>query len=281
MSESCEGMEVVAPQEAAEHRRRQIDPRGLLLVWKKPDPYSTYYMGIDPTRGITGWNRNVRLQQDKNIDNGVIEVLKLGRRGQPDEQVAEYAAPVDTLDLARVGAKIGRMYSGTSERGCLAIIETTGVGVTTQEEMLRRYNYYNMFVWEKLGGTAVQRTTVYGWQATRDSNLALFLKCHRHVDQDRVKINSPWLADEMADATSDWVTAQVRAKWGAHDDRLRAFFLSIWAAHSWSYAEDDARDLERAGEKQVNLAATDLSAEEMGDLLDEEFGRAMFREERA
>lgn len=266
----------IAHIEAVEHRRHKLDVRGLLLCWRKPDPHSTYYMGIDPTRGITGWNRDLRLQQDKNIDNGVIEVLRLGRRGEPDEQVAEYAAPIDTLDLARVAAKVGRLYSGTSDRGCMAIVETTGVGITTQEEMLRRYHYYNMYIWEKLGSTqGVQRTTVYGWQASKDSNLALWLKCHRHMDQKRVLINSPWLVDECADATSDWVTAQVRAKWGAHDDRLRAFFLSIWAAHSWSYADEDATDLARQDEPARNLAATDLTVDEMGDTLDEEWDRLM------
>src|ERR1035437_3529346 len=110
MSETHEDLTIVTdPLEALEHKRRKIDPRGFLFCWKRPEPNATYYMGIDPTRGVTGWSRTMRSMADRTIDNGVIEVLKLGRRGLPDEQVAEYAAPIDPQDLATVGAKVGRL----------------------------------------------------------------------------------------------------------------------------------------------------------------------------
>lgn len=281
MSDTFEGLEIIEAQEAKdrlEHKRRQIDPRGLLFTWEAPSSRETYYLGVDPTRGVTGWTRNLRLQQDKAIDNGVVEVLKLGRNGAPDVQVAEYAAPVDTIDLACIATKIGRLYSGNAERGCLAIVETTGVGITTQEEMLRKYHYHNMYVWEKLGGVqGVQRTSVYGWQATKDSNLALWVKCHRHLDKGRVIVNSPWLVDEMADATMDWTTQTVRAKWSKHDDRLRAFFLTLWAAHSWSYEEPEAVGVQADG-RPINYVASDYTVEEMSEALDEAFGATFLRD---
>lgn len=282
MSETFEGLAVIDdPLEALEHKRRKIDHRGLLFCWKKPDPHATYYMGIDPTRGVSGWSRTMRTMADAKVDNGAIEVLRLGRRGLPDEQVAEFAAPIDPQDLATVATKVGRMYSGTSERGCLAIVETTGVGVTTQEDMLRKYKYFNMYVWKKLGGMEVHRTTTFGWQATPDSNLALFLKGTRHIEKNRVIINSPWLVDEMADAVSDWNTMRTKSKWGSHDDLLRAFLLSVWSAHDWEYADDDAHDAVHTDEKPLNLAASDLSTEEMDDYLAEEFENTMMREERS
>ncbi len=278
MNEAYDGIEIIDPLEALEHKRRGIDARGLLMCWERPDPRATYYMGIDPTRGIVGWRRDLRLQQDKNIDNGVIEVVKLGRNNMPDIQVAEYAAPVDPQDLARVGVKVGRMYSGAAERGCLCICETNGVGITCQADMLHKYHYYNMYIWEKLGSTAgVQRTTVYGWQASRDANIALFQRGHRHIVKSGVTINSPWLADEMADAIADWNVMNVRAKYGAHDDRLRAFFLALWAAHSWSYDQQDTSE-RTVEERMQNPAATDMTADEMNDFIEDELERALPQE---
>ena len=137
----------------------------------------------------------------------------------------------------------------------------------TQREMMSRYNYQNMYVWQYLDGAATRRSTYFGWQATPDNNKALFLKCLRHIDKMLIEIRSPWLVDEFADCTSDWVKAQLRAKWGRHDDRVRAFFLAIWAAHSWTSFQDTYEAHADEGKRPVNLAATDISSEQMEQVI--------------
>lgn len=260
--------------EVRPNRQELRDVRGLLLMWEPPDPRATYYMGCDPTSGITGWTRQLRSASDKSTDNAVVEVIRLGVRGECDAQVAEFAAPVDAEDFAAVVNEIGRMYGGSHESGqAEAIVELTGGhGVITQRELMSRYNYQNLFIWRTLDGATVKRTTHLGWQATKDSNMALFSRCLRHINNDRITINSMPLIDEFADCTSDWVHGTLRAKWGRHDDRVRAFFLAIWAAHSWTNAEDSAPQVARLTHAP-NPAALPISVEEMLNGCDESNAR--------
>src|SRR5581483_3290707 len=92
------------------------DPRGVVFLYEPPNPRSRYILGCDPTQGRTGWSRYNRSEDDAKIDNGAIEVIRIGR-GEPDTpgfipdtQVAEFAAPVDPYDLAGVVNVLGRLY---------------------------------------------------------------------------------------------------------------------------------------------------------------------------
>ena len=106
------------------------DPRGIIWLYEPPSPRARYVMGVDASQGRTGWSRYNRTEDDSEIDNGAIEVIRLGT-GEPghpgftpDVQVAEYAAPIDPYDLATVANTMGRLYGGRNEDGqALAIIE--------------------------------------------------------------------------------------------------------------------------------------------------------------
>lgn len=242
------------------------DVRGLGMIWEEPSPREIYYLGADPTQGITGWNRYLRSQGDKSTDNAALEVIRLGRQGEPDAQAAEFAAPLDAEDFAKVVNHVGRMYGGSHESGQAEVIceLTGGHGVITQRELMSSYQYKNLFIWKFLDGATIKRSLHIGWQASKDSNLALFSRCLRHINNNRIIVRSPWLIEEFADCTSDWVLGTLRAKWGRHDDRVRAFFLAIWAAHSWSNADDTMQPItERT--KPLNPVALPLTVEEMQD----------------
>ena len=116
------------------------DPRGLLLMWEPPSPKHKYIIGMDPTEGISNWTRGTRVPGDVKTDNGVIEVFRPDgdfdlvfkevngiripdedprthrqRRLYTDVQAAEFAAPCDAVELARVVNLIGRIYAGDEE----------------------------------------------------------------------------------------------------------------------------------------------------------------------
>ena len=144
------------------------DPRGILWLYEEPKPNEIYVLGVDPTIGLSGWNRYARSRDDVDTDNGTIEVIKVGRPPKPDLQVAEYAAPIDAIDIAEVINAVGKIYKGKSEEdAALAIIETTGPGITTVRELLSRYNYPNLWRWMQLDQMKVKRTNSFGWGATR------------------------------------------------------------------------------------------------------------------
>jgi len=249
------------------------DPRGILWLYEEPKANEIYSLGNDPTIGLAGWNRLSRSRDDVDTDNGVIQVIRIGVPPKSDVQVAEYAAPIDAIDIAEVVNAVGRLYKGRSEEeAALAVIETTGPGVTTVRELLSRYSYPNLWRWSTLDQMKVKRSNTFGWAATRESNKILFMKCLRHIDRGGILFRSPWLVEECADCTSDWMESTLRARWGRKDDRVRAFFLSIWGAHDWTSEIDYEPESKVESTKTVQWQARDVSYDQMMEEAEEQVG---------
>lgn len=240
------------------------DPRGLICMMEPPIQRETYVMGIDPTVGIVGWNRHFRTRDDLKTDNGAIEILRVGRNGKPDVQVCEYAAPIDPEDLADIANILGRLYAGNEESGqCLCIIEVyPGPGLLTQRKMLNSLGYTNMFIWKYLDSMSVKLTTSLGWQSTPKSVRDLWIRGTRHISLDKIRITSPYLAEELAHCEADELKMTAKAFSGKHDDRARAILMAIWAAHDWSFQVED-RKVEVTTYKPVDWQRSDVSAEKM------------------
>lgn len=262
------GKEAIEAVEAPEDG----DPRGLVLIFEPPSPRETYVLGCDPTVGLVGWNRARRTRDDFRTDNGAIEIVKLGRLGQPDKQVCEYAAPIDPEDLADVCNILGRLYAGNDETGqCLAIIEVyPGPGLLTQRKLINALGYMNLFVWKYLDSVAVRSSTSLGWQSSPKTVRDLWIRGTRHISRDKVRILSPYLAEELAHCEADEQKMTARAASGKHDDRVRAFLMAIWAMHDWSYQIEDVTPPVVEG-KAPNWQASDVSVEKMLELWNDRF----------
>ena len=241
------------------------DPRGILWVWEEPRPSATYVLGVDPTVGKTGWNRWARVDEDAQIDNAVIEVL---RAGTPDVQVAEFAAPIDAVELAPIVNALGHLYAGSNEDGeAHTIVEATGPGAVTIGELTRRFNYSNLFMWRRYGqaGAPIAARSI-GWFSSRSSNKDLWMRGLHHIHKGRLRVNSPFIVEEMCDCVADTYSVIGEARRGWHDDRVFATLFAIWASHGWSLGESEEQ--ERATVDNVggpNWQATDLTAEELED----------------
>jgi hypothetical protein len=248
------------------------DPRGLVLILEPPSSREIYVCGVDPTVGRVGWNRHLRTRDDSRTDNGAIEIIKKGRNGKPDIQVCEYAAPIDPEDLADVANFLGRMYAGSSEEGqCLMCIEVyPGPGLLTQRKMINALGYYNMFIWKYLDSMAVKVTNSLGWQSSPKSVRDLWIRGTRHISMDKVKVLSPYLAEELAHCEADELKMTAKASSGKHDDRVRAFLMAIWALHDWSYQIEDTPVKVVEG-KAPNWQASDISLDRMYDAWNDRF----------
>lgn len=239
------------------------DSRGLVHVWEQPRQNASYVVACDPSYGIAGWDRSLRTEDDLSTDNCAVQVL---RCGNPNVQVAEYAAPIDAEDAARVVNFLGRMYGGSNDEGeALAIIEVQpGPGLLTQRELINHYGYTNLFLWEHLDKLVTTQTPYYGWYSSRQSRQMLWIRGTRHINSGKVIINSPWLVEEMTDLVQDnFLSFTSRAQWGSHDDRMVAFLLGIWAANRWNFenAPEEAAKPELVG--GPDYQATDCSYEDM------------------
>jgi len=243
-----------------------LDPRGLVLMLEPPLNRETYVMGIDPTVGIVTWDRQLRTRDDLRTDNGAIEILKVGRNGNPDVQVCEYAAPIDPEDLADIANVLGRLYAGSDDMGqCLCIIEVyRGLGLLTQRKMLNSLGYHNMFIWKYLDSMSVRLTTSLGWQSSPKSVRDLWIRGTRHITKNQIRILSSYLAEELAHCESDELKMTAKASSGKHDDRVRAILMAIWAAHDWSFQVDNQK-VEVSTTKQPDWQRSDISYEKMLD----------------
>jgi hypothetical protein len=244
------------------------DGRGLVWMYEPPKPTANYIVSCDPSYGIAGWQRELRTEDDQKTDNCAIEVIRCGTGKLPDVQVAEYAAPIDPEDAAYVVNFLGRMYGGADENEqALVIIEVhPGPGLLTQRELLNRYGYVNLFLWQHLDKMSVSQTQSYGWYSSRQSRQMLWIRGTRHINKRLITLNSPWLIEEMTDCVLDnFLSFTARASFGNHDDRVVATLLGIWAARQWTFdnapEEQDKVQVVNAPDAQHS----DMTLEEMQD----------------
>jgi hypothetical protein len=254
------------------------DPRGIIWLYEPPSPRARYVMGVDASQGRTGWSRYNRTEDDSEIDNGAIEVIRLGT-GEPghpgftpDVQVAEYAAPIDPYDLATVANTMGRLYGGRNEDGqALAIIEVyPGPGGPTQRAMMEKYGYTNMYQWQFLDTGAPSETKKFdfGWYSSKQSMQHLWTRGLRCIHRRQLLFKSPFLVEEFADCEMDLVRLRGAAASGGHDDRATACLLAVWAGHNWTFSIEPQATRVETG-PTVEWQATDISANDMQSAWDQ------------
>jgi hypothetical protein len=246
----------------------QRDPRGVLLMWEPPKPRARYIMACDPTHGITGWTRATRRVGDEKVDNGAIEIFQVDACKFPvfkeipnpagpgmvlapdidprtkqqvelykDVQVAEFAAPCDAVEIARVANILGRIYAGQDEDMCPLIWEAyPGPGILTTQELIR-LGYGNLWMWEYIDSVA-EETNRMGWRSSRESQKMLWYRSRRHLMRKQVCIRSRFLLAEYANAEIDPDKMRAKASHGYHDDRMQAANMAFWAGHKWTYEVD-------------------------------------------
>lgn len=285
-------MGIVAPSEFKIGGRQRIvrydddsdaydgDPRGVIWLFEAPQPKARYVLGCDPTQGRTGWNRYSRSEDDQKIDNGAIEVIRLGR-GEPgapgflpDVQVAEYAAPIDPYDLAAVANALGRLYGGRDEDGqALAIIEVfPGPGGPTQRTMMEKFGYTNMYRWQYLdtGMPSAQSKFDYGWYSTKQSMQHLWTRGLRTIHRRQIVFKSPYLVEEFADCEMDTIRLRGAAASGGHDDRVMALLLALWAGHNYTFDIEPRQTRIEEG-SSVDWQRQDVSVDKMYAAWNERF----------
>lgn len=249
------------------------DRRGLLYVWEFPIASEAYVLGVDPTVGITGWTRELRVQNDVKIDNAAIEVIRKGRKNAPDVQVAEFAAPIDVYDLARVVNFIGRMYGGNSADGtALACIEVyPGPGFATQRDLINRFGYDNVPPWLYEDKLLSRPSGRFGWYSSKNTRRDLWINGMRHINSKGVVLNSPALIEEMTDCTWDnFLSMTAAGIYGSHDDRVVATLIALWYAHEWG-TEWNPPEADKLSVIGPEAQSSDLSIEEMESAWNERF----------
>lgn len=204
-------------------------PANLLQVWEPPrSRHHRYVVAVDVAGG-TG------------LDDSVIDVTRVGTMKEPDEQVAQwYSNEVDTADLAYVADAIGRFYSGSDGQAALMAVECNGLGISTQQELIKHVGYQNLFIWEYFDAMpGKEQTTRFGWWTSNRSRpimLANFVHAVKSVDPytglPDYRINSPLTLAQLADFISPGPLWMAEAADGAKDDAVLAPAIGVQVART-------------------------------------------------
>lgn len=215
-----------------------------LIIWELPRPGYVYTIGVDGAYGIIGG------------DNSAVEVLRVGNRNGPDEQVAEWCGSISPFDLAKIAKYVGDRYRDrTMGLEALMACEVNPGSPTLQTQTeLQRMGYLNFYTWTRPLKATGQQSTEYGWWTTPSTRSLLTEMFEEYVKKDYLKINSIELVGEMASFVN--VGAHLGKKHaehasGYHDDRLFALAIALYVSHDWK------------GYGLQNVAEERLKAEEM------------------
>lgn len=262
------------------------DERGIIRIYKKPNRAKRYKLGVDTAPGIPGWTRRMPQTGDRTKDNMAIEVIEVGFGGEPDEQVAEFLAPIDYIAGAPIVNWLGRLYRGRDEEMCECVVETGPTsGEALQERLLNEFGYYNLY--RKANMATYAHSTSYGWVPNERSRLDLWYRTRPHIsfakrvktgviDPDtgkpleavRVKFvaRSRYLVDtEMRNCEIDRKLMTAKAAFGFHDDAIRALQMAIYVAHDWQhYGEGSDTDAEsKPRDARPDYQCSDMTWAEM------------------
>lgn len=217
------------------------EEESVLLLWELPTPGSLYIVGVDVSYG------------DERGDSSAIEVIRVGSRWIPDEQVAEWRGIISPVDLAELVWFIGHMFADKEEGFPAKVaVETNpgSPGLVTQTELQKR-GYPNFYVMRQPNRTGGGWTTRIGWWTTPGTRPMLTENGVQAIEKGTLKINSRWFVDEMDQFVVNVSAAgnkKLEHSPGEHDDRIMSLFIARYVAHemdSQKLAEDRLEALER------------------------------------
>lgn len=194
---------------------------GRLLVWEPPERGHRYVLGIDVAEGV-------------GRDRTIVEVLRVGDRKRPDEQVAEWASDYHSpYEVSPIINTIGRWYKEDDGTEAQIIIEvnTASSGDAIAHDLRYRLDYSNFWIWKIYDKVKNIQSNRLGWWTNPSTRRKLLARGQHGIARNDLTLNSEFLLQELADFVSDFWRAKAQARSGTHDDRVMALFMAYWAAH--------------------------------------------------
>lgn len=239
--------------------------RGHVRIWKKPEEFHTYAIGVDVAEG------KVVLSGDekKDRDSSCAQVFDKTTY----EQVACWYGNIDPDVLGIQLDMLGRYYNNA-----LIGVERNAVGITPLIK-LRDLNYPHLYYREKLGLITEKVTAELGWVTTSQSKEQIIAEATELFRDKRIQLFDEDTISEMRSFVRN-VDGKATATKGRHDDRVMALLIGIKMlskAKNSSYANDIERgdDLDTGGfymgGASFDARGIPTNPENMGDLGGGEF----------
>jgi hypothetical protein len=203
---------------------------GSLEIWEMPLRNAEYVMGVD----VGG--------EDETNDLAAITVL---RRSYPKglaKVVAVWHANIDAVELADVVIRLAKLYNEA-----LVAIEINNAGITTQNEVKKRY--FNLYMWQYFDRFGISQSKKLGW-VTSSATKPLLLSFGRYaVHSGLVESYSEKLAEEMKTFVRHGVGAA--GEGSSHDDIVMSFLIALHVLHT-----TDMHDIGEIAEQPPSLPSS-------------------------
>jgi hypothetical protein len=171
-------------------------------------------------------------------DFSSVYALKIGKRIEPDEFVAEWHGWINPTPLGDVVCAMAKWYNN-----CQIAVECNGPGLTTNSHIFRELGYYNIFRWKHYDKIKNFMTDLLGWWTNVKTRDSLITKFSEALDDRSMIIRSKWLIDECLDFAADEGSSRFEAQGEAHDDRVFAAMISLFCAHDSDYGRKAAMEV--------------------------------------
>lgn len=212
-----------------------IEPneKGYLKVYKEPNEFHTYAIGVDVSEGKI-------VDSGRERDASCAQVFDKTTY----EQVAVWHGRIDPDKLGYELDRLGRYYNDA-----LIGVERNAVGVTPLV-VLRDLNYPNLYYREKLGYDVDKVTTELGWVTDAVSKESLIADATQLLREKRIAIYDESTVSELMSFVRD-SEGKAKAAKSAFDDRVMAFLIGLRmlqkAKHQSSVNEIEQSDYNTEG----------------------------------
>jgi hypothetical protein len=210
-----EGIEVPYPVDDKRYR-----------VWEMPQKGASYCVGVDVSLGNQGG------------DYSSIAVIKLNDGHVQDQLVAVWHGYINPNDLSVITLAICWDYNEA-----LAAVEVNSMGMVTNSDLMRIYEYENVYRFKRLDRLKHAFTDIVGWYTDYKSKRALITKMDKLLRSDGIDIPCRFTIDEMRDFTEDGAEGE-----GAHDDFLMALMIAVYCGHEGEDASRTAKPRSEAAD---------------------------------
>ena len=194
-------------------------PGGRLRIWEKPMPGEAYYIGADIAHGIEG------------RDYSCAQVIRIGRGGAPDEQVAEWHGWISPTPFGDTLAAMGYYYNT-----CEVSSEINDCGQKTYMQLFRILGYPQLFRWKHYDRVKNFYSDLMAWQTTSKTRPLLITNMRERIMDGVIKLHSYELLDEMFTFASDDDGGRFEGQ-DNHDDTIFAAMICLWCAHDSDYGQ--------------------------------------------
>lgn len=199
-------------------------------IWEMPEAGASYSVGVDTSLGNPGG------------DYSCCQVIKTSMLTH-DVQVACWHGYMEPESLAEVVLAICFLYNEA-----MAAIEVNNMGLVTNNALVRKFEYENVYRYKHLDKLSKWQTDYIGFLSNEKTSMAIMAKLSKSLIENTIIIPCKYTIDEFNDFTEDGAEGE-----GAHDDYIDALMIALYCGHENEFRQIREGKTKDPGESKANI----------------------------